>query len=70
MRLVYAEALHAGGDAGAAAAAIATARDRLLERAAKISEPEGRASFLAGVPDNARTLELAAAWTATRKAAT
>ncbi len=70
VRLVYAEALHAGGDAGAAAAAIATARDRLLERAAKISEPEGRASFLAGVPDNARTLELAAAWTATRKAAT
>jgi tetratricopeptide (TPR) repeat protein len=62
VRLVYAEALHATGDVGGARAAIAAARERLLERAAKISDPERRQGFLERVPDNARTLGLALKW--------
>jgi eukaryotic-like serine/threonine-protein kinase len=60
--LAYAETLHALGDQTGASRAIATARDRLLERAAKIGDPALRRSFLDNVADNARTLELAGAW--------
>ncbi len=58
VRLVHAEALEASGDQAAFAEAIQRARERLLARAAKISDIDWRARFLEGVPDNARTLEL------------
>src|SRR6185503_8367442 len=50
VRAVFAEALAAVGERGAARAAIAEARERLLARAAAISEPSYRASFLERVP--------------------
>jgi tetratricopeptide (TPR) repeat protein len=62
VRLIHAEALHAAGLLEDARAAILDARSRLLARAAKIAEPGWRESFLA-LPDHARTLELARAWT-------
>ena len=37
----------------------ASAREHLLARAAKISDPVWRRRFLTAVPDNARTLALA-----------
>ncbi|WP_437827053.1 protein kinase domain-containing protein [Sorangium sp. So ce1153] len=60
--LVRAEALEACGARDAARAAIATARERLLERAARIANPAWRASFLENVPEHARTLALAHRW--------
>jgi hypothetical protein len=62
VRLAHAEALHAAGAHAAARGAIAQARARLLAIADKISDPDRRASFLARVPENARTLALAATW--------
>jgi tetratricopeptide (TPR) repeat protein len=62
VRLVHAEALHATGARDAALHAIAGARARLVAIAAKIPEPAYHASFLENVPENARTLALAAAW--------
>jgi hypothetical protein len=62
VRLAHAEALHATGDLGAARAAIAEARDRLLAVAGKIDDPTYRRSFLEQVSANARTLALARAW--------
>jgi tetratricopeptide (TPR) repeat protein len=62
IRLIYAEALHASGDHAAARAAIAAARDRLLAIAAHIGDETWRRSFLENVPENARTLALAARW--------
>jgi hypothetical protein len=62
VRLAHAEALHATGAQDAARRAIAGARGRLLTSAARIADPAYRTSFLAGVPENARTLELAHAW--------
>ncbi|MBI2893225.1 MAG: protein kinase [Deltaproteobacteria bacterium] len=59
VRLALIEALDAAGDRAAARAAALQARDRLLARAARISDPDWRRSFLSRVPDNARTLELA-----------
>ena len=64
-RVVYAEALFRTGDAAAAHAAIATARERVLRRAARITVAAWRASFLAAIPENVRTLELAARWLGT-----
>ena len=61
VRLVFAESAMAHGDREAARRAITSARDRILERAARIRVPEWRESFLAEVPENARTLALAAA---------
>jgi serine/threonine protein kinase/tetratricopeptide (TPR) repeat protein len=58
VRLVYAQALLAEGETEAFAEIIAEARERLLERAGKISDPAWRERFLT-VPDNARTLALA-----------
>jgi eukaryotic-like serine/threonine-protein kinase len=60
IRLVYADALR-GEDPAAERAAIFEARDRLLERAAKIGDPALRESFVTRVPENARTMALAAA---------
>jgi hypothetical protein len=62
LRLVHAEALHAAGDRAGALAAIVAARARILDIAGSIPEVELRDSFLSNVPENARTLELAAAW--------
>jgi tetratricopeptide (TPR) repeat protein len=59
VRLVYAEHRLARGDREAARRAILASRDRLLDRAAKISAPAWRNSFLRRVPENARTLALA-----------
>jgi hypothetical protein len=66
IRLAHAEALHATGDAAAATAAIVEARARLEERASKIGDAALRAGFVEGVPENARTLALAAAWSPPR----
>jgi len=60
VRLVLAEALDATGNLDAARAATRSAYARLLERAAKISDPEWRKSFLERVPENAKTAELMA----------
>ncbi len=62
VRLVYAQALRATGDAAGARGAIEAARARLLGRATKIQDAAFRASFLERVPENARTLALADAW--------
>jgi len=62
VRLCWAEALHATGDAAAAREAIARACDRLHQLAARIHDDRLRASFLTGIPENARTLELARRW--------
>lgn len=62
VRLTFAEALEANGDNEAAREAIATARIRILERAAMIRDPSWKGSFLERVRENARTLELAQKW--------
>jgi hypothetical protein len=59
VRLMLAETLIAVGDHEAGTAATRAAADRLLERAAKISDPAWRASFLENIPEHARTIELA-----------
>jgi len=59
IRLTFAEALVAAGEHARAAAAIASARTRLLARAARIADLSWRRSFLEAVPENARTLALA-----------
>jgi hypothetical protein len=41
---------------------IAEARGRLLARATRIREPKWSRSFLENVPENARTMRLAAHW--------
>jgi eukaryotic-like serine/threonine-protein kinase len=61
-RRVQAEALHAQGDHAAAVAAITALEDRLLAQAGRIHDPALRASFVGGVPENARAFELAARW--------
>ena len=62
VRLVYAEALAANGREREYGMAILAARDHLLARAARISDPVWRERFLTKVPDNARTLTLAETW--------
>jgi tetratricopeptide (TPR) repeat protein len=62
VRLIHAEVLDACGEHEAARAAITKAEALLLARAADIADPALRRSFLDGVPENARTLALAAAW--------
>ncbi len=64
VRLVLAEALRSAGKHDEAREAITAARDRLLERASRIRDESLRRSFLEQVPENARTLALALAWTA------
>lgn len=61
VRLVYAEALEANGDAEGFARVIATARDQVLAKAERIGRAEERERFLQDIADNARTLELARA---------
>jgi hypothetical protein len=61
VRLAHAEALAASGAADEARRALAAAREAVLARAAKIRDAAWRERFLREVPENARTLELAAA---------
>jgi tetratricopeptide (TPR) repeat protein len=60
IRLQHALALAAGGDEAGAAVALGEARRRILERADRINDPRLRRSFLDHIPENARTLALAA----------
>ena len=60
-RLTYAQALAATGDMDGARAAVTSARERVLSRAARISDEALRESFLA-IAENAATLSLAAEW--------
>jgi eukaryotic-like serine/threonine-protein kinase len=62
VRLTYAETLDALGERSRAKRAIATARVRLLERAAMIRDPSWKEFFLEKIPENARTVELAREW--------
>ena len=62
IRLLRAEALDALGDHAKAREAIATAQQRLLAIATRIDDAAYRRSFLEGVPENRRTLDLARAW--------
>jgi eukaryotic-like serine/threonine-protein kinase len=62
VRLVHAEALQAVGRVDEARASILRAKERLLERAAKISDGRMRQSFLANVAENARTMKRAKEW--------
>ncbi len=59
-RLAFAEALAATGDVEGARRALSIARRRIEERAATITRPEWRQSFLERVPEHRRTLDLAA----------
>jgi tetratricopeptide (TPR) repeat protein len=60
VRLAYAEALAENGAEPESAEVLAAARAHLLSRAAKISDAAWRERFLSQVPENARTLALAA----------
>jgi serine/threonine protein kinase/tetratricopeptide (TPR) repeat protein len=66
VRLVYARALEATGDAEGAIAALRAAHTRLNERAARISRPEYRVSFLQNVAENAQTIDLFRGWASGR----
>jgi tetratricopeptide (TPR) repeat protein len=67
VRLVHAEALEAAGERAELWRAIASARDRLIERASKITDAAWREQFLTAVPDNARTLSMWAQASARRE---
>lgn len=60
IRLAYAQSLDAMGHGDSAAEAYENARRRLLERAARISDPLWRSSFLERVREHEQTLALAA----------
>jgi tetratricopeptide (TPR) repeat protein len=62
VRLVHAEALHGMGEVGAAASAIAVAKERVNERAELIEDDELRGYFLEEVKENVRTSQLALEW--------
>jgi tetratricopeptide (TPR) repeat protein len=62
LRLANARALAESGDVAAARDAIRAARDCLLGRAARLTDPSAKQMLLAGVPENARTMALAAEW--------
>jgi tetratricopeptide (TPR) repeat protein len=61
-RLAWAEALHASGSVPDAREALREAKQRLLARAARITDESLRESFLQHIPENARTLALSGAW--------
>ena len=64
IRLSWAEGLAAVGDMDGARVAIALARDRLLERASRIKNPEYKRAFLGVVREHVRTLARAGEWLA------
>jgi hypothetical protein len=59
LRLALAESLDATGDRAAADRAVRAAYERLQARAGRIDDAARRATFLARVPEHARTVELA-----------
>jgi tetratricopeptide (TPR) repeat protein len=61
IRLVLRDSLEATGDVERAGAVVAAARDRLLRRADRLTDPRRRKSFLECVPEHARILALAGA---------
>jgi tetratricopeptide (TPR) repeat protein len=61
VRLVLVEALSRSGREPSARQLAAEARERLMIRAARIGDPEWRESFLRGIAEHRRTLELAGA---------
>jgi tetratricopeptide (TPR) repeat protein len=68
LRLTHAETLDALARREEAALAIEESAMRIRARAEGIRDAKWRASFLGSVPEHARTLELARAWTATARA--
>jgi hypothetical protein len=62
IRVACADVLASAGERASAEQALAVACTQIEERAAGIKEPARRESYLAGVPENARALELARAW--------
>lgn len=62
LRPIHARCLAATGQRARAEQAIAVARARLLGIAGAITDPSYRTSFLAQVPENRRTFELARQW--------
>ncbi|WP_438010140.1 protein kinase [Sorangium sp. So ce321] len=64
VRLAFAEALWESGEHARAREAILEAKRRLLFSASKLSDPVRRRRFLERVPENARTMDLAARWLA------
>jgi tetratricopeptide (TPR) repeat protein len=58
IRLAHVEALVAGGDREAAAAALATAKARIAERAKTIHDAELRRAFLEDVADHVKTAKM------------
>jgi hypothetical protein len=62
LRLTHAECLEATGDHAAACAAIAKARDYVLQIAHKIGDPAYRKSFLEAVRENSKILDLSRQW--------
>ncbi|HUS30680.1 MAG TPA: protein kinase [Kofleriaceae bacterium] len=63
VRLAYARALHATGDAATAREVITDIEWRVTTEAARIGDPALRRSFLEGVPEHAVALSLAREWT-------
>ena len=61
VRLALVECLRAAGDDGAALDELIAARQRILDRASRIQDPEHRKAFLNDVPEHARTLAVARA---------
>jgi eukaryotic-like serine/threonine-protein kinase len=59
VRVVFAEALLASGDAAGAKAAAVAAKERLVARGAAIADPDFRRRFFEEVPEHARTMALA-----------
>jgi len=62
VRLAWAEALSAKGDAEGARAAIREARERLLAKAARIEDPERKKAFLSQIREHGRILARAGEW--------
>jgi len=62
LRLTHAESLRATGRHDEALAAISLAREKSIINADKIADPAYRSTFLEQVPENRKTLDLAAAW--------
>jgi tetratricopeptide (TPR) repeat protein len=61
VRLAYALALRAAGREAEATRSLGVARERLLVRAGRITDPSLRRSYLVNVPEHAQTLELSRA---------
>jgi hypothetical protein len=62
--LIEATALHLSGQRPAALALLTQAEQRILEQAATIADPTHAQAYLRGVPEHARTLDLARLWSA------